>query len=340
MWRDLSALLVVTAMGTIVVTPNVAVAQDESAASESDPATLFREGQEAYANGDQQTAYEKYLAAWKLKRSYDIAGNLGNVEVKLGKYAEAVPHLEFVLANLPVSMDSETRAAVMKRTQDLLNEAKSHVAVVKFSITPAEATIAVDGNPVEGRRLILQPGAHTLSLSAEGYQPVEQPLKVSAGSVENTVISMAKSGSGDSATISTSGDGADTASGGDDGPSIPILITGGVLGLGALGAGIGLHVVASGKGGERQDLIDGLSTDGACSSGSPPAECADIADLADQESTFSAAGTGLLIGGGVIVAATVTYWLWPRGSDGDDVAWQLVPTVGPSVNGLTLTGQF
>ena len=311
-----------------------------SDARAEDAADLFREGQEAYSNGDQQTAYEKYKAAWELKRSYDIAGNLGNVEVKLKKYKEAVPHLEFVLANLPVSMDSETRAAVMKRTQDLLNEAKSHVAIVKFSVTPPEASINVNGAPVEGGRVVVDPGNHTLSLSAEGYEPVQQTLELGAGAVENRIISMAKSGSGGTATIRTGT--ADSDSGGDDSPSIPILVAGGVLGLGALGAGIALHVVASGKGGERQDLADALPGDGFCSDNPGDQQCMDIDDLASQESTFSAAGTGLLVGGGVIVAATLTYWLWPRGG-GDDAsagAVQLIPTVGPGLNGLTVVGTF
>jgi len=332
-------LAVALLSGATIVPLMTSTALAQDASEEQDPAALFRQGQEAYANGDQQTAYEKYLAAWNLKRSYDIAGNLGNVEVKLKKYKEAVPHLEYVLANLPVSMDSETRAAVTKRTQDLLTEAKGHVAIVKFSITPPEAAIAVDGAPVEGGRVILDAGSHQLALTADGYQPVEQTLEVSAGSLENTVISMAKTGSGDTATIQSGGGGDTGAS--DDGPSIPILIAGGVIGLGALGAGIGLHVVAAGKGGERQDLIDGLQGTGDCAGDNPPAECANISDLADQESTFSAAGTGLLIGGGVVIAATVTYWLWPRGGDDDTTAsWMLLPSVGPGMNGLTLTGAF
>ena len=177
-----------------------------------------------------------------------------------------------------------------------------------------------------------------MSLSAEGYEPVEQTLELGAGAVENTVISMAKSGSGDSATISTGT--ADGGTSGDDGPSVPIIIAGGVLGIGALGAGIALHVVAAGKGGERKDLADALPGDGFCLDNPDDPQCVEVEDLADQESTFSAAGTGLLIGGGVVVAATLTYWLWPRGDDSSETAVQLIPTVGPGMSGLTVMGTF
>lgn len=337
MWRSFRSPLVGVLLAGAAIAP---AAMCWSYARAEDAAALFREGQEAYSNGDQQTAYEKYKAAWELKRSYDIAGNLGNVEVKLKKYKEAVPHLEFVLANLPVSMDSETRTAVMTRTQNLLNEAKSHVSIVKFSITPPEASISVDGVPVEGGRVILDPGSHTLTLTAAGYQPTEQTLEVDAGAVENTVITMARIGEGGGGA---GGGGGDDVSSADDGPSVPILIAGGVLGLGAIGAGIGLHVVAAGKGGERQDLTDALPGDGYCADNPEDRDCIAIDDLAGQESTFSAAGTGLLIGGGVVVAATLTYWLWPRGGDDDassEAELQLIPTVGPTMSGLTVMGTF
>jgi PEGA domain len=301
-------------------------------AQDDDAAALFRQGQEAYANGDTEGAFDKYQQAWELKQSYDIAGNLGNVEVKLEKYAEAVPHLQFVLDNLPVSMDSGTREAVTKRTGELLAEAKSHVAIMKFTITPANAAVEVDGKPVTGQAVVA-PGKHSLKLTADGYDTVEQEVNVSAGSTENTVITMAQSGSGDTAKISH-------GEGGDDGggeASIPVIIAGGVLGIGAIAAGAALHVVASGKGSDRQTLLDDLGNNsGACTPPAVDARCAEIDDLAAAESTFSGAGTGLLIGGGVIVAATVTYWLWPRGGDDPapaEEAFQITPVLSPGFVG-------
>ncbi|MCA9625371.1 MAG: PEGA domain-containing protein [Myxococcales bacterium] len=307
--------------------------------AQDDPADLFRQGQEAYSKGDVKTAYDKYKAAWALKRSYDIAGNLGNVEVKLGRYREAVPHLQFVLANLPVSMDSETREAVTKRTEDLLADAKAHVAIVKFSVTPPEATIRVDGAAVEQNVAVLEPGSHKLELEAEGYDKVDQTLELAAGTTENTVIAMAKSGSGSTADISSSkGDAA-----ADDGPSLPLIIVGGVVGLGAVGAGIALHVVAAGKGSDADTIRETLA-DNACRD---PVDaeytdaCSDLDSLISQQSTFSGAGTGLLIGGGVVLAATAVYWLWPRGGDEPSAtAVTLLPSFGPGFTGLVASGSF
>ena len=47
----------------------------------------------------------------------------------------------------------------------------------------------------------------------------------------------------------------------------------------------------------------------------------------------------MFIAGGVILSATVLYWLWPRGSS-DDETGLLLPAIGPTGAGLTYSGSF
>ena len=76
-------------------------APDGSAAVASKVGQLFDQAQAAFAKGDKQGAYEAYKAAWALQKSYDIAGNLGNVELKLGMHRDAAEHLAFALDDFP-----------------------------------------------------------------------------------------------------------------------------------------------------------------------------------------------------------------------------------------------
>jgi tetratricopeptide (TPR) repeat protein len=318
------------------------------AAAQDDAATLFKEGKALYGDGKYQEAYEAYNKAWALQQGFDIAGNLGNVEIELGKYRDAVIHLRYVIANLPPSYDPERREKVLSRTKELLNGALTHVALVTLAIEPDGATVSVDGEDVGTTpltsELVLAEGKHSLVAKLDGYEPLEHALDAKGGTKETLRMSLkasADAGDGD-------GDGEEPAPGGedsaDDGPSIPIIIVGAVLGLGAIGAGIGLHVTASGKANDREDLAASLSDQSACSAAAPPPECQEINDLSDEESTFSAAGTALLIVGGALAAATVVYAVWPRGGGDDDDAKEarlmVLPWAGPGVAGVSLGGSF
>src|SRR5271168_2244413 len=91
---------------------------------------LFDQAQDAFAKGDKQGAYNAYRAAWALQKSYDIAGNLGNVELKLGKYRDAAEHLAFSLENFPPTGEEAQQKAMEKRLAEVLKEVgRLHVKV-------------------------------------------------------------------------------------------------------------------------------------------------------------------------------------------------------------------
>jgi tetratricopeptide (TPR) repeat protein len=310
--------------------------------NDTDAIALFKHGQELYRDGKFDESYEAYKKAWDLQKGYDIAGNLGNVEVKLGKYKGAVIHLQYVLDNLPPSIDAERREKIVSKTQQRLNDARSHVAIVKLAMSPDGASVSVDGNDLGttplAEPIVLDAGTHQLVAKLDGYDDVSHEINATSGSQETLRIAMVAKGSGGTAAIETGGgsDGGDTA---DDGPSLAIIIAGSVIGVGALGGGIGLLVAASGKASDREDLLAALGSQSGCGGASPPAQCAEIGDLSDQEGTFNTVGAIMLVGGGVVLAATAVYALWPRGGD-DETGVRVLPTLGPGHAGLTLNGSF
>ena len=70
---------------------------------------LFEQAVTAYDAGRLADAEAKLAEAWGLKRTHDIAGNLGVVELKLGKYPEAATHLAWALQHFPPTEADQAR---------------------------------------------------------------------------------------------------------------------------------------------------------------------------------------------------------------------------------------
>jgi len=100
---------------------------------------LFAQAQTAFAKGDKVAACDAYKAAWALQKSYDIAGNLGGVELKLGRYRDAAEHLAFALDDFPPTGEPAQRQAVERKLAEALNEiGRLHVRV---SVDGASVTV-------------------------------------------------------------------------------------------------------------------------------------------------------------------------------------------------------
>ena len=144
-----------------------------------DPARkLFEDGTAALTDGRFADAAEKLRAAWRQKKSHDVAGNLGAALLKLGEHVEAARYLAYAVEHHPVG----GKPSVKKWTEALLSEAKAKVTEVRLRLTgdaPAPA-IRVDGAPIEsafvGASLFVAPGKRVIEASARGYQTAQQTI--------------------------------------------------------------------------------------------------------------------------------------------------------------------
>jgi len=138
----------------------------------------------------------------------------------------------------------------------------------------------------------------------------------------------------------------DRASAAQSRPTWPLFIGAGLT-LTGVAAGVGFTLSANAKESDRNALLDGLvqSTrrDFPCDPKltSIPGECAQAADLLDEEQTHRKLAVGAFVFGGVAAAATAAYWLfWPEPSPGG-AAVTLVPVAGSNgERGLSLTAKF
>ncbi len=294
-------------------------------------ANEFKRCQDLYASNQHDAAYVCYKALWDAQKGYDVAANLGNVEVQLGKYKEAVVHLTYVLDNLPLTVDN--RDVIMQKTREKLADAKRHVAVIRLNLTPVGATVTLNGAVIGTtplvEPLILDPGNYQLAAQKPGYADLRHGLIAQANTEPTLNLDMVP--------------GESSLGSGKRGMSparIAVAVVGGVIALGAIGAGIGLHVAAGGKADDREAIAAELGSNSACTgAGATDPRCTEIQTLADDEATFSTTGTALLIAGGVLAAGTVVAVIvWPSSSDSAALGPEL--WFAPSLGGLTVGGRF
>lgn len=91
---------------------------------------LYKKGNEFYDKGKFADAEMMYRAAFELRQTFEIAGNLGDVEMIQGKPREAAEHLSMALREFPPSGKPAQKEALKKRHR----EATALIGTVKLTI--------------------------------------------------------------------------------------------------------------------------------------------------------------------------------------------------------------
>lgn len=159
------------------VTPPVAPKQ----ASDVDAARAhLLQGTALYNDGNYSGALAEFTESYRLNPDPVLLNNLGSTQQQLFRYPEAIDSYQRYLDASPA-----LPPAIRTRTQQIIGEMKALLADVTLEISPAGATITVDGRPA-GTTPLAKPiqiaaGTHAIEVTAEGYTPQKQDLMVSAG---------------------------------------------------------------------------------------------------------------------------------------------------------------
>lgn len=94
----------------------------------------YQAGAAAANAGRWQEAYDAYLAAWRLKRHWQIAGSLGQAELELAKHRDAVEHLELFLRDA-----KDVDPAEITRVRGWLAQAQAKAATSDTTQAKAES---------------------------------------------------------------------------------------------------------------------------------------------------------------------------------------------------------
>ena len=289
---------------------------------------LFDQAQDAFAKGDKQGAYNAYRAAWALQKSYDIAGNLGNVELKLGKYREAAEHLAFSLENFPPTGEEATQKATERKLAEAVKEiGRLHLRVLADGASADGARVTLNGRPIGtaplAGTLFVEPGAVVVEATLAGYLDGRKQVAVAKGGEETVTLSLVPVPPPRRSVV-------------------PGAVLGGLAGA-ALVTGVVLEVVAASKRSEVQSTSASiLNEHHTCVMGAVnyDARCSQIIDTANTTAGLHDAGIGILVGAGAVAAGTVAYFLWPPPKQGRASGVHTTPVITASGAALILSGSF
>lgn len=284
---------------------------------------LFDQAQAAFAKGDKQAAYTAYKEAWTLQKSYDIAGNLGNVELKLGMYREAAEHLDYALANFPPTGEPAAQQLLTKK----LDEARKELGRVRILVNVAGARVFVDGKLVGTSPLAepvyVSPNGCTIEVKLEGYVDGRGAASPSKGSEKSVALSLVED---------------------HKGPNTVIVVTGSALTAVSLATAIGFTVAANAKSVAADvDLKTLQQTGTLCPNAAISTQCTELRTKLASLTSLHNVAEGAFIGAGVFLLATVAYAALPigRGSPGKASGGvQIVPVVAGSQSGFLISGSF
>lgn len=298
---------------------------------------LFHKGAAAFDAGKTEQAYQLFLAAWKLKQTHDIAGNLAQSEIKLGKTRDAAEHIAFALAHFPPSVAAQTdRIEKMKRALDGL---KKSLGTLRLRVAVAGARVAIDGVTVGEAPLagdvFVEPGPHVLEASAEGFERVEVRVSAARGATQDVELVLVASPPAPPAAPPP------TLVEAASGPRRELLIAGGATAGAALLAGVVFAIVSAGKASDaaaQREEIMKLGPAGACDL-MPSTRCQDLHGAMRGQATFGNLAAWSFIAAGVVGAGTAIYAIAAR-NPAAKTSWQLAPVVGTATGGLMVRGEW
>jgi PEGA domain len=173
----LASLVATSALSAASLCHAQAVSSAPSPAQVAEARSLFQSGIRLVEQERWGEALEYFRRSRAIAARPSTVFNIGSVLVRLGRMAEAIETLEeFVRIS-----DARQNATERAEAQRLLVDARAARVSFALSTNVADARVFVDGALVEGagaeRALQLDPGSHTVRITAEGHE--EQSFSIS-----------------------------------------------------------------------------------------------------------------------------------------------------------------
>ena len=308
------------ALALTLFASTVARAGDASPDAIEKSSALYKQARALQVRGKWTEAEAAYQAAWDLRRTFDIAGNLGDCELHVGQPREAAEHLAFALKNVPAGVTAEQTEAM----RGLLTQAKEQVGTLRITVNVGGAQLVVDSRPIEdtGGEVFVAPGVRTIEARLAGYAAVQKTVSVGAGASEKVDLVLAA----------------------QKRSVVPAVVMGGLGGV-ALVSGIGVMAAAVSKRSTAIMTNQAITqAHHSCVVGASnfDSRCSNVGSGSSSADTLERVGIGMFIIAGAQAIGATTYLLWPASKPSASGARGLVavPVVSAVGGGVVLSGAF
>lgn len=189
-WVVLAVLTVTTQLSAQAVGVEPSGARPPS--PEGEPAGYREAVEQALSElsvGHFSEARAMFLHAHTLFPNARTLRGLGLAEFELRSYVECIEHLEQSLASGVRPLDAQLR----EETERLLERASRYVTRLSVHVTPATATVRLDGAPVDvagGRTLLLTAGDHRLDVEAPEKLPAQRTVHALGGDTQALTLAL------------------------------------------------------------------------------------------------------------------------------------------------------
>lgn len=296
-------------------------ARAETTASETARVTqLFKSGKAAFAKGDMAEAERLFSEAFAIRKSADIAANLGQSELEQQKYRSAAEHFQWALVNLLPSATDAQRKAI----ETGLSRASAEVALLRLDIKPDGSDVLVGErnlgkSPIAGG-VYVDPGEVIVSVKHDGYVSMDKRVVAAKGSEQPLEIALSPREEG-LTPAAANGPAVDSGLEGNRAPAadvdvprrqpkslVPAFVATGVAVAGGV-VGLVFTLKANSKESDADDLRNEVGPGGCSGSEAPADTCNELRDRRESVDRSRNLAIGSFVVGGV-AAAVAGYFYW------------------------------
>ncbi|WP_437295172.1 hypothetical protein [Sorangium sp. So ce426] len=309
----------------------------------------FEQGRRAHLEGRLEEAELSYLRAWTWMKSYDIAVNLGQLQLRLNKPASAARHLAYGVR----AAGPEVEEGRLARMLALLEAAKAQVGTVRVRVSNApDAELFVDGErvPVEVTdELYVEAGQHLLVIRRAGYEDAVRPLAMVPGATEEISVELKPKAATAREAVGAPVNGEATTKALAAGARAeeprswaPVIALGAASAVG-LGVAAGFTLASSSASADARAEREAILRVGPGCLDAPSAladRCAQLARTTARSDRLGDVAGVTYIASGTVALAALAVALWPRTGSAPGSAVRVVPDLRANTAGVLLSGAW
>jgi hypothetical protein len=224
------------ALASALLLAGSASAQPRPEGAADPAAAFFDKGEALYKQSRFAEAEAQLQQAWDLRRSFDVAADLGDCELEIGQSREAAEHLAYAVREFPPS----GKAALRERLQQRLALARERVGTLKVRVSVPGAEVLVDGKVIGlvplADDVFVDPGTHVVEARLRDYEAGRASVEVAKGAAKDVAITLTKRPEEPPPPVEP------------EGPNQRLLTTGAVIAGAGAGLGVVLSIVSATKG--------------------------------------------------------------------------------------------